>query len=262
MTETHNPITPIASCYVHRDGRFLMQLHAKEGVWFPPGGKIDTKANELPYEAAARETLEETGISVFLPDPTVMDGNTVDLPLPVAMQTETYMGKDGVERVYLNHVFVAECPEGAEYSGNQESLDHGWFTPAEMMLLPKFPLAIQKRAASMLVFVETMKSAGMWPYNRPKTLLEVFAEQTVPYQPLPEGGLGRIASNILKSVGEESDEFEIPRAWTEGGEHRLDIDRISQTFHVPSEMIRSDEETKNFIGATEHVVPMTFKDRA
>ena len=38
--------------------------HRKLGKWLPPGGKIDP--NEIPDEAAIRETFEETGIHIQL----------------------------------------------------------------------------------------------------------------------------------------------------------------------------------------------------
>ena len=43
----------------------LLLLRAKPpnlGVWSPPGGKLETTLGESPFECAARETREETGI--------------------------------------------------------------------------------------------------------------------------------------------------------------------------------------------------------
>ncbi|MEI6860947.1 MAG: NUDIX domain-containing protein [Verrucomicrobiota bacterium] len=46
-------------------GELLLILRAKPpnlGVWSPPGGKLETALGESPFECAARETLEETGV--------------------------------------------------------------------------------------------------------------------------------------------------------------------------------------------------------
>jgi 8-oxo-dGTP pyrophosphatase MutT (NUDIX family) len=43
-------------------GRVLFCLHSDKGIWVTPGGLIEP--GELPAEAAARETFEETGLLV------------------------------------------------------------------------------------------------------------------------------------------------------------------------------------------------------
>jgi 8-oxo-dGTP pyrophosphatase MutT (NUDIX family) len=50
--------------FVVWEGKVLLHLHRKLGMWLPPGGHIEK--NELPNEAAVREVLEETGIRVRL----------------------------------------------------------------------------------------------------------------------------------------------------------------------------------------------------
>ena len=58
--------TPIAIAVVEHDGRFLVGRRAADsvlgGMWEFPGGKIRT--GETPEQAAARECLEETGLSI------------------------------------------------------------------------------------------------------------------------------------------------------------------------------------------------------
>ena len=46
------------------EGKVLLHLHRKLGMWLPPGGHIEK--DELPDEAAVREVLEETGVKVEL----------------------------------------------------------------------------------------------------------------------------------------------------------------------------------------------------
>ena len=48
-------------------GEQLLMLRAKPpnlGVWSPIGGKLETAGGESPFECAARETREETGLEV------------------------------------------------------------------------------------------------------------------------------------------------------------------------------------------------------
>jgi len=55
-------------CYIERDGKYLMLYRNKKkndpnaGKWIGVGGKLEEK--ESPPEAAEREVLEETGLSV------------------------------------------------------------------------------------------------------------------------------------------------------------------------------------------------------
>ena len=57
----------VATGYVVFEGRTLLLLHKKLGLWLPPGGHIDE--GELPEEAALREIREETGLEVELVSP-------------------------------------------------------------------------------------------------------------------------------------------------------------------------------------------------
>lgn len=55
----------------HVDGRLLLLQRAKapnEGLWSPVGGKLEMALGESPFEAAAREVLEETGIAITTDD--------------------------------------------------------------------------------------------------------------------------------------------------------------------------------------------------
>lgn len=55
----------------HVDGRLLLLQRAKapnDGLWSPVGGKLEMAIGESPFEAAAREVLEETGIAIRTDD--------------------------------------------------------------------------------------------------------------------------------------------------------------------------------------------------
>ena len=51
-----------ASCFIVKNGKVLLLKHDKLGFWLQPGGHIEK--NELPHEAAKRETFEETGFEI------------------------------------------------------------------------------------------------------------------------------------------------------------------------------------------------------
>ena len=52
--------------YPRRDGKALLILHHRLGVWLPPGGEC--LPGETPLEAAARELFEETGLRGRFPE--------------------------------------------------------------------------------------------------------------------------------------------------------------------------------------------------
>src|SRR5689334_13936994 len=63
--------------FVVHEGAVLLHWHRKLARWLPPGGHIEP--DELPDEAAIRETLEETGLHVELLEGTHLPGVT-DVP--------------------------------------------------------------------------------------------------------------------------------------------------------------------------------------
>ena len=58
-----NPVYKARAIVFDPDNRVLLvRGHGKEPCWYFPGGAIE--AHEMPYEAAQREVLEETGVRV------------------------------------------------------------------------------------------------------------------------------------------------------------------------------------------------------
>jgi 8-oxo-dGTP pyrophosphatase MutT (NUDIX family) len=62
MSEHANPVHVTASGMVTGPRGVLLHRHRILGIWVAPGGHID--AGETPWDAAVRETAEETGLSV------------------------------------------------------------------------------------------------------------------------------------------------------------------------------------------------------
>ena len=100
-------------------GRVLLVLRSHEpqsGRWSIPGGHVEP--GETPAEAAAREALEETGLTVRI----LRELGVVELPW-----------SEGV--VFEAHDFLAEVVSG-ELRAADDAADAAWFTPGELETLP------------------------------------------------------------------------------------------------------------------------------
>lgn len=88
----------VATGYVVHEGRTLLLLHKKLGLWLPPGGHIDE--GELPEEAVLREIREETGLEVELVSP----------------RRQPHPSAPGVRYLYLpNHVQLEDIPNHPQH---------------------------------------------------------------------------------------------------------------------------------------------------
>lgn len=99
----------------------LLHYHHKLQRWLPPGGHIE--ADELPDDAAHREVLEETGITIeLIGDPlndVDIEGQPVQLCRPAGIQlAHIRPGHEHIDLIYFAR------PTG----GNPEG-EAGWFGP-------------------------------------------------------------------------------------------------------------------------------------
>lgn len=108
--------------FVVHDGCVLLHRHKKLQRWLPPGGHIEL--NELPDEAAIRETLEETGVRISLigyDDYVESEGDPRRLCRPAGIQLEAIAsGHEHIDLIYFAAgALAAPLPEV------------GWFGPSE-----------------------------------------------------------------------------------------------------------------------------------
>ncbi len=118
--EDASPTHVTASAIVTGDAGVLLHLHKRLGMWLQPGGHIDR--GEMPWEAAQREALEETGLNVT----------------PVAepsrlLHVDVHPGPRGHTHLDVRYHFSA--PDIAPAPPAGESPHVGWFSWAQAIAI-------------------------------------------------------------------------------------------------------------------------------
>ena len=102
--------------FVSMDDATLLHWHRKVGLWLPPGGHIE--ANEDPMQAARREALEETGITVeIVPTSDAFEyADPPQLSPPATIMVEpirSFAGEDAhhhIDMIYFTRPINSERP--------------------------------------------------------------------------------------------------------------------------------------------------------
>jgi 8-oxo-dGTP pyrophosphatase MutT (NUDIX family) len=109
--EHADPVHITASALVVGPRGIVLHRHKALGIWVQPGGHVDP--GELPWEAAVRETIEETGLPVKLvADP------------PELAHVDVHPGPRGHTHLDLRYVVDADDADPAPPPG--ESQDVAW----------------------------------------------------------------------------------------------------------------------------------------
>jgi 8-oxo-dGTP pyrophosphatase MutT (NUDIX family) len=122
-TRAHRPGHVTASTLVvGADGRLLLCLHGRMGLWMQLGGHCESGDATLAA-AALREATEESGLSGLrlLPEPIDVDVH----PVRCAPGDGGPVGPS----YHFDVRFVAICPAGAVEQVSEESAALGWFAP-------------------------------------------------------------------------------------------------------------------------------------
>ncbi len=122
-----------ATVYVFEETglRSLFLNHRKLGKWLPPGGKIDP--NEIPDDAALRETFEETGLQVrLLGEKPVVKGGCVR---PYGVQVNVI--KPG-ELEHIDLIYLAVPVGDIELRISEREAEGLMWVPIEEILKPDF----------------------------------------------------------------------------------------------------------------------------
>lgn len=113
--------------FVVWEGKVLLHLHRKLGMWLPPGGHIEL--DELPDEAAVREVFEETGIEVELVGERREDiKDPVQLCRPAGVQLE-HIGP-GHEHIDLIYFARPTGPTDIRTEFKEDRV--GWYAPEDL----------------------------------------------------------------------------------------------------------------------------------
>ncbi|MEY2553096.1 MAG: hypothetical protein QOC57_956, partial [Ilumatobacteraceae bacterium] len=101
-----------ASAIVTGEAGVVLHLHKRLGLWLQPGGHIDV--GEMPWQAARRETLEETGL-----EPTPADETRL-------LHVDVHPGPRGHTHLDLRYHFTA--PPVAPQPPEGESPEARWWS--------------------------------------------------------------------------------------------------------------------------------------
>jgi 8-oxo-dGTP pyrophosphatase MutT (NUDIX family) len=124
MDSEHSGRHFTVAVFVVWEGKILLHLHRKLGMWLPPGGHIEQ--DELPDEAAMREVLEETGIRVRLVGERREDvEDPVQLHRPAGVQLENI----GPGHQHIDLIYFAKPAGPTKIHPNYNEDRVGWYGP-------------------------------------------------------------------------------------------------------------------------------------
>ena len=113
--EAGGPVHVTGSTIIIGARGVILHKHLALGLWIQPGGHIDQ--GETPWEAAVRETIEETGLPVRLP---MYEG-----VMPPIAHVDVHPGPRG--HTHLDLRYVVECDDVDPDPPPGESPDVYWF---------------------------------------------------------------------------------------------------------------------------------------
>ena len=112
--------------FVIWEGKVLLHLHRKLGMWLPPGGHIEQ--GELPDDAAVREVLEETGVEGELVGERREDvSDPVQLHRPAGVQLENI----GPGHQHIDLIYFARLIGSAQIAQSYSEDRVGWYGPED-----------------------------------------------------------------------------------------------------------------------------------
>ena len=148
------------SAFVSLNGRTLLHWHAKNQMWLPPGGHVE--ANEDTIQAAHREVLEETGLTVaILPTASPFDyAEPPQLPAPVTIMVEDIADHpvDGRHQ-HIDSIYFTR-PEPPE-----QAIQEGWVWVSAEALRTNTPLSASEGAQAVEI-AEDVRVLGLAAIER------------------------------------------------------------------------------------------------
>lgn len=123
------------SVYIIDQDKVLLIHHKKFNKWMPPGGHVDP--NELPSDAAIRETKEETGIDIELINHNSNHSfdfpNARTLPSPYMLLLENIPETPKEEaHQHIDFVYLGKYTSGNISLNERETYGVRWFDKKEL----------------------------------------------------------------------------------------------------------------------------------
>ena len=116
--------------------KILLVKHKKNKKWTQPGGHMEP--NEIPEEAALRETYEETGLRIRLLGERFP--REEDFIRPLGIQKNRRTTSDGEMHMHIDIIYAAVPNDENDVTLNKkESDDIGWFSREELEYIDCFP---------------------------------------------------------------------------------------------------------------------------
>ena len=133
MIGTHPLWLPGVTAVVRREGRVLLVRRSDNGAWTPVTGIADP--GEEPAACAAREVLEETGVTA-----------RVDRLASTGVMRDV-VHANGDRASYLDLTFACTWLGGEAHVADDESSEVGWFSPED--LPPMAPVMLERIEAAL-----------------------------------------------------------------------------------------------------------------
>ena len=121
LDQESDPVHVTGSGIVVGPRGVVLLRHKRLGIWLQPGGHLDP--GEAPWDAALRESREETGLEVSFAGP--LDGSLDGAGVPELIHVDIHEGGRGHTHLDLRYLIDGGVEDPAPPEGESQQID--WF---------------------------------------------------------------------------------------------------------------------------------------